>query len=138
LAAALAAAAFSITCTSILSGCNAAEMDDGNGTVPQPKAFSFDGTVDSKYVGTWKSATNSMLELNKDGTVSAETIAHTAGGISDVRIKGQWLVKDNKISVRYPDKAKNLVTMQYVADLSGNKLDLTISNTKIKTTYFRK
>ena len=86
----------------------------------------------------WKRADSSTIQLSKDGSAEMETIAHTFGGKSDVKVSGQWLAKGDKLTLRYKDKANRLVVMQYTARLTGNKLELAVGNGRLKTNYVRR
>src|SRR5580658_5481492 len=60
---------------------------------PAPAKVAFQGNTDPTFVGTWKSAKgDSTLDLAKDGTLKSETTAQTAGGKSDVKVTGEWLI----------------------------------------------
>jgi hypothetical protein len=130
-------AALAATAT-LLSCQGAAAPEDPEGS-PSPAQVTFGGKADPMFAGNWKSEKgDSTLDLGKDGTLQSETTAQTAGGKSDVKVTGQWLVDGDKLKLRYEDKANNQVVMQYSAKLSGNKLELVIPNSRIKTTYLRK
>lgn len=125
--------------TATLISCRSGAVPEDPEGPPSPAKVSFQGKIDPKFAGTWKSTRgDSTLDLGKDGTLTSETTAQTAGGKSDVKVTGQWLIDGDKLTLRYVDRSKDQTVMQYSAKLSGNKLEMGMPNSRMKMTYLRK
>lgn len=121
-----------------LAGCVGAGASDDSGPPLAPNTPVFEGKVDPKFAGTWKTKDgNSSLQLGKDGALKVETISNSQSGKSDVKVSGQWLVKDKHLTLRYSGKSNEPEVIQYTATLSGNSLTLELGRGRLKTTYRR-
>jgi hypothetical protein len=122
-----------------LAGCFGAHAsEDEGGGPPTPRVVVFEGAVDPNFAGTWKTkGGNSTLILGKDGALKSETISYSPAGRSDTKVSGQWLVKDGRLTLKYPGKTKEQEFIQYTAELSGKTLTLNLAGGRLKTVYTR-
>lgn len=128
--------AFGLIVASVLVGCK--NPDDDVEPPVLPKTVAFEGQVDAKYAGAWKSADGgSALDLAKDGTAALDATTNSSKGPSKSHLKGKWLAKDGNLVFSYLDASGNPTTLQYGAKLSGNTLVLQQPGGKLKTTYTR-
>ena len=126
-----------VIAATLLLGCK--NTDDDVEPAVLPKKVTFEGDVDSKYVGLWKSPDGaSMLDLSKEGVVKIEQRIVAANGKSTSHVEGTWLAKGDDLLFRYPEKSGGETTLKYAAKLSGNTLVLGQSGGRIKRTYVRK
>ena len=121
----------------IMFGCKGTDDDLEPAVVP--KAVTFEGDVDSKYVGLWKSSDgNSTLDLSKEGVVKIDQKIVAANGKSTSHVEGTWLAKGDDLLFRYPERSGGETTLKYAAKLKGNTLVLGQSGGRLKRTYVRK
>lgn len=120
------------------SGCRPlADSDDA--TVPTRQSVAFEGSVDPRFAGTWKSRNGySVLELDKDGALKSETISFSQKGRSDTKVAGEWRIKGSDLLLRYAGPGGGATVIKYTASLAGNKLGLAIAGGRIKVAYTRK
>lgn len=120
----------------IVAGCNPATMEDSD-VAPKPRAISFEGTIDSAFVGVWKApSAGSVLELRKDGSAGISNATHGPGGAAQSELTGKWLVSAGNLLLQYTLHNRPPTTVEYPAKLAGNVLTL-IHSSKTKVVYTR-
>jgi len=125
-----------VTLLVMAAGCKPApsETDD---TPPKPAAVAFEGTVDPKFVGTWKTAKEtSCLDLRKDGSAQILSAHPSPRGIVKSTLEGSWLVSGGDLLLRYTVPHQTETIVKYPATLSGNKMIL-VQGSKSKESYTR-
>ena len=87
----------------MLAGCGGPEE-----TVPpavQASGVPFEGKVDPKIAGTWKSEDGrSTLVLNKDGSSTNQNKIPSPGGMKESSSKGEWLAHEDTLLLKEPGK----------------------------------
>ena len=128
--AALAAAVASLGCQ---------KADDEYAPAVKPKTFTFEGKVDTHYVGNWGTADGSSnLDIEKDGELKIETVTNSVTGKSVGHISGNWLTEGKSLMFRYSVGSQAPTVLKYTASIAGNVLTLTQDGSSVKTTYKRK
>jgi hypothetical protein len=128
-ATALAAAVLSAGCKS----------DQEYAQASQPKPVIFDGKVDPKFVGVWKSTNGlSTMDLQKDGSVKIETISNSRNGPNDNKVSGEWRASGSNLLFHYDSKQSGSVILKYSAVLAGKTLTMQQTGMKLKMVYKRK
>lgn len=94
------------------------------------KAIPFEGSVDPKFVGKWKSPDrDSRYEFLKDGKYVADSIIQVKGRDPiKSHLEGQWKVSNDRMLFR--DAAGTVVP--YIYTLKGDELELSLTG-KMKT-----
>lgn len=114
-----------------VSGCKPPEDEFAPAFVP--KSVPFQGAVDARFVGDWRSPDGiARLQLDKDGGMRIEQVIHSQNGKSTSKTQGSWRYDQGRLLMNYED-----TTLSYAATLSGNHLVLT-SKSGMKTNYLRK
>lgn len=116
----------------ILAGCSGPEE-----TVPpaaQAASVPFEGKVDPKIAGTWKSTDGrSTLVLNGDGTTANHAKVPSPGGVQEVESKGAWLAHEDTLLLK--DQGKDAVRY-YVTVVDPKTLELRrVKGSNIVITY---
>ncbi len=125
-----------LAAASLLAGCKKGGDDYEPSVVP--KTFAFEGQVEVKYAGTWRSSDGSnTLELAKDGGLNIKTVTRSVAGKSVSTVSGLWLAKGNNLVFKYSVRSQPTTVVSYSATLSGSSLTLAQSGGRIKTTYQR-
>ena len=120
--------------TAVAVGCKG--PGDDIVQVPAPRPVTFQGKVDPKFTGDWKSAVGgSSLHLATDGSMKAKSEMQTMKGKSVTDVSGKWLVDGDSLVLQYA-MASRQVSVKYSAALSGSTLTLTQG--RLKTVYKRK
>jgi hypothetical protein len=87
----------------LLAGCGGPEE-----TVPpaaQAEGVPFEGKVDPKIAGTWKSEDGrSTLVLNRDGSSANQNKIPSPGGMKESSSKGEWLAHEDTLLLREQGK----------------------------------
>jgi hypothetical protein len=116
----------------LVFGCQPAEEEI---LTSEPKSVSFEGSVDEKLVGTWKSADgSSKYEFDQDGKFRLEGKIRTPGGEIDNKTNGEWKVNNNQLLI----KDANGYVIPYDLKTANDELTMTsIGSMKNKTTLKR-
>lgn len=121
----------------LVAGCKNA--DDEYAPAVLPKVYPFEGKVDTRYVGTWKTADgNSTLDILKDGKLDIETVNFSQNGKSVGHVSGDWLTSGSDLMFKYSIGKQAPTVLKYTATLDGAKLTLQLADSKTKTVYTRK
>ncbi len=127
--AALAAAVLSVGCRS---------PDDEFAPAFHPRVYAFEGSVEPKYVGTWRSLDgDSTLNLAKDGVLRIEVVSRSVAGRIVKHYSGQWLADGDGVRFRYRAGAQPDKVLKYRASLAGATMTLKQPEGHGKTTYKR-
>lgn len=99
-------------------------------------SVAFEGKVDERFTGTWKSADGvSTYQLKKDGTYELESKIPVAGqGPIHSHLEGEWKVQKDKFLFR--DGQQNVVPYAYTFEDGVLELSLT-GRLKTKTVLKR-
>jgi hypothetical protein len=125
-----------IAATVLSSGCK--HDDDEFAPAVLPKTYTFEGKIEPKFAGSWKTADgNSSIDLSKDGSVSMETIIRSVAGKNTSKVSGKWLATSDSIVFQYTIGSQKPTTVKYMAALDGNTLTLQQPESKVKTVYKR-
>ena len=127
-----------IGCTLLLfaAGCGSGASDTDDGPA-KPKAVSFEGSVDARFIGSWKTPKeSSCLDLRKDGTVQISSAVPSPKGISKSSLEGKWLVSGGDLILQYKVANQPLTTVKYPATLAGKEMTL-VQGSRTKLTYIR-
>ena len=128
--AALAAAVASLGCQ---------KADDEYAPEVKPKSYTFEGNIDSKFVGNWGAADGSSeLDIEKDGTLKIDTVTNSVSGKSVGHVSGNWLAEGKSLMFRYAVGARTPTVLKYTAAISGSVLTLSKEGSTVKITYKRK
>lgn len=101
-----------------IHGCQQAE------TEPNQPVTAFEGSVDSRFVGEWKTENGqSSYTLKPDGSFQLKSKVSTPGGTMNTESKGSWLVKDDRMLFKGADG----LVAAYRHSLSGNRLTLSLT-----------
>jgi hypothetical protein len=127
--------AASMAATTLL-GCRG---DDEITKVPTRTSYTFEGSVDPKFVGEWQTQpAPAALTLRKDGSDEMVVVAVAPRHTSSHKVEGQWLVSGTDLLLKYSEKAGGATTLKYKTTLSGNTLNLVDAASGVKLTYHRK
>jgi hypothetical protein len=119
----------------LLTGCKG--NDDLAQSVP-PKTFLFEGKIDPKFVGTWKTPSGiSTLDLAKDGSLKIVTVSESRNGKNTIKVSGNWLRHDSDLLFRYTVEGQGPVLLKYTAKLDGKTLTMQQAGMKVKAVYKR-
>lgn len=103
-----------------------------------PTPIAFDGKVEDNLVGTWKTSDgNSVLVLEKDGSLQIESTFNTPNGKQNSAKKGKWLSTGEKLKMQYEESDGSLLTIAYTLKLEGDSMVLSTTTPKRETTYKR-
>jgi hypothetical protein len=117
----------------LLAGC---KTGDDYTQASTPKAVVFEGKLDPRFVGTWKTPGGiSTMDLQKDGKLAIETVSESRNGKNDIKVSGQWLKKDSDLLFRYTVQGQGQVLLKYSAKLDGKTLTLQQAGMKVKSVY---
>ena len=120
-----------------LSGCDSAK-EESEGP-PKPKTVVFQGQIDSKFVGSWKSSDGrARLDLAKDGALKIGSTIATPQGDSKSEISGHWLVDNGDLILKYLSPGQPDTVIKYQVTLAGNTLACKQSGGQLKVVYVRK
>jgi len=119
-----------------VNGC--AQPEDVSAEPKRPAKVAFDGKVDASLAGTWKTAKgDSVLTMDKDGSLKIDTKFNTPKGPGSASKKGNWLVSDGKLRLRYRESDGSDSTIAYAMKTSGNTMTLSTKVPKMVTVYTR-
>ena len=125
-----------VAATILVAGCKSA--DDEYAPAFVPKTYPFEGKVDTKYVGAWKSSDgSSTLNIVKDGNLTIETTSRSVAGTSVSHVSGQWLASGDALMFKYSVGSQPPTMLKYTATVSGKALTLQQAGGRMKTTYAR-
>lgn len=120
----------------LLAGCRPPVDDD---SPPKPSTAVFQGSVDSRFVGRWKTANGrSALVMDKDGALTIESVIATPKGDTKTQVTGKWLVDRGRLLLQYVQTDQPVTVLPYEASLAGNKLTVVQAHGRLKTVYLRK
>lgn len=103
-----------------------------------PKSVAFAGSVDTRFIGVWRSADGgSTLDLGKDGGLKLTQTTRSQNGATTSSFEGRWLADAGKLRLRYADAAKQETTIEYAATFAKGALVLGQPGGRVKTTYRR-
>jgi len=123
----------------LAAGFGCKNPDDELAPAFVPKTYNFEGQIDTKFVGTWKTSDgNSTIDLDPKGACKIDTIIHSMSGKTTSRVDGKWLATDGSLMFQYGDASHGTTVLKYNATLKGNTLDLQQAGGRMKTTYHRK
>ena len=118
----------------LVLGCTSQEAPVGAPELPPQR--SFEGSADGKIIGTWKSkGGESVMALNKDGTMNFETKVNTPGGPQNVKIDGKWLCDKDALLLQDTTGTQPKVIAYTYKVVSPTELELSTSFPKSKTVY---
>jgi len=108
----------------LATGCNSVASDQDD-VAPKMKEVTFQGEVDPKFVGNWKTEKEtSGLDLHKDGTAVIASAVPSPKGIVKSSLNGSWRVANGELYIQYTDRQHVVTTIKYPAKLSGPKMTL--------------
>lgn len=113
----------------LAAGCQGGNAEDEYEPAVVPKSVAFEGKVDAKYAGTWKSADgSSTLALAEDGRLKIESVVNSQNGKSTSKTEGKWLASGNDLLFQY-----GTTTLRNGASFEKGKLIL--QHGRMKTVY---
>lgn len=121
----------------LAAGCKSA--DDEFAPAFVPKVYPFQGAVQPKFVGTWKTADgSSKLDIVKDGGLKIETVTRSMKGTSIGHVSGKWLADGDTLMFQYTVGSQKPTVLKYTATLAGTSLTLKQVDGRSKTIYKRR
>jgi hypothetical protein len=123
---------FSIFLIAAVFGCGKAPEDEVVSDA-KPPAQKFEGAVDKRFVGTWRTASKkNMIVLTADGSAKMHNEIGTPKGPQIIDVTMQWKVDKNRIAFQKQDDQS---VQSYGVELQGDTLNLKTS--KSSTAYFK-